>query len=837
MLEEQKETLSEQLPTAVRQILLEKLGLSDFLLDSPCNVTTNPFVNECTSSYLTLSLPSSVSCVIPPSCSALSCCMDVKLISHAIMSKIYIDPCTYTMSLTLEKLHVKISLLKYTWGETHKFSLQGGIIIKYSVFDLKNEKMFMVDLSFHVCMEKDPSNCIVDLQILTNAKLSKPLCDWNMGFLQSDFSLGIWMTENSLTDTGTLQEVFVTQLLYKLGIDDYMKNPQCDRNQPPYKPANNMGWNLDKCNSSVDIPVSLPAGISCYLSDTCTGIDCCIQVDKLGLSVNAYVLLDACHNTFTVGVENFKHTTTMLDIDLGEIQTFSMMGFFRVSYKIEEFYNERMFIVSLTISICYEANGPCALEMIILENNKLPIPFCDFSQGNPGFSFAEWVDSNKIDLGQQLQSYDVDRLMEELGIAGYLLNPQCQVSAYQTKANGWNVGSCDADLSLPTLPSNMACQLPDFCTGIQCCLYIPLLDMSVEFHVLIDICNLKLSIGLENLVINESLSDYSFNTEKKMSLGSMIRLSYSIEDLEAEEKLSFSLTINFCMESNGDCIYNYVIFDDYKISKQPCDWTGGFVVPNFKLNSWLTEHDLLPNLSQLSDLMASKLLEDLGIAEYLQEPSCNPETDIVFSNAQSNGWNSACPSAVLPDLADDVVCHLDSSCTSVSCCAHVGLISRNIHFFLTVEPCNQTFSLGIENYKFEFSLYETDINLQKQFHIGGVLEIDYIISDMAGERVYFMDLSIKVCFNDEGPCLIQANIFSNTKLPKIQCSWQKGFLDPNWSLSNWFNQTGFKGRLTTDEISQLMFDLGLSKFLYNDKCDYTDSESVFVNSYHGWTSD
>ncbi|CAC5375019.1 unnamed protein product [Mytilus coruscus] len=840
LLEEQKETLSDQLPTAVRQILLEKLGLSDFLLDSPCNVSTNPFVNECTSSYLTLTLPSSVSCVIPPSCSALSCCMDVQLISRAMMYEIHIDPCTYTMSLTIEKLHVKMSLLKYIWGETHKFSLQGGIIIKYRVFDLKSEKMFIVDLSFHICMEeKEPNSCIVDLPILTNAKLVKPLCNWNMGFSQSDFSLATWLTENSITDTGTLQEVFVAQLLYKLGVYDYMKDPQCDRNQPPYQPANNNGWNLNKCNDSVDIPLNLPAGISCYLSDTCTGIDCCIQVDKLGLSVNAYVLLDACHNTFTVGVENFKHTTTMLDIDLGEIQTFSMMGFVRVSYKIDEFYNERMFIVSLTISICYEANGPCALEMIILENTKLPIPLCDFSQGIPGFSFAAWVDNNKIDLGEQLQSYDVDRLMEELGIAGYLLNPQCQVSAYQAEANGWNTGSCDADLSLPTLPSNMACWLPDYCTGIQCCLYIPLLDMSVEFHVLVDVCNLKLSIGLENLVINESLSDYSFNTEKKMSLGSIIRLSYSIEDLAAEEKLSFSLTVNFCFESDGDCRYNYVIFEDYKISKQPCDWTGGFAVPNFILNSWLTDHDLSPSLSKLSDLMASKLLEDLGIAEYLQEPSCNPATDIMFSNVQSNGWYSACLSAVLPSLADNVVCHLDSTCTSVTCCAPVGLINRNIHFFLTVDPCNQTFSLGIEKYQFEFSLYETDFNLQKQFHIGRVLEIDYKISDMVGERVYYVDLSIKVCFNDGGPCLIQANIFSNTKLPKVQCSWQKGFFDPDWSLSNWYDQTGFqlKGRLTADEISQLMFDIGLSKFLYNDKCDYTDPESVFVNAYHGWTSD
>ena len=54
----------------------------------------------------------------------------------------------------------------------------------------------------------------------------------------------------------------------------------------------------------------------------------------------------------------------------------------------------------------------------------------------------------------------------------------------------------------------------------------------------------------------------------------------------------------------------------------------------------------------------------------------------------------------------------------------------------------------------------------------------YKISDMAGENIYYIDLSIKVCFNDGGPCIVDATIFSNTKLPKIMCSWQKGFFDP-----------------------------------------------------------
>ena len=48
---------------------------------------------------------------------------------------------------------------------------------------------------------------------------------------------------------------------------------------------------------------------------------------------------------------------------------------------------------------------------------------------------------------------------------------------------------------------------------------------------------------------------------------------------------------------------------------------------------------------------------------------------------------------------------------------------------------------------------------------------------MPGEGVYYIDLGVKICVNDGGPCLIDVPIFSNTKLPKLHCSWQKGFID------------------------------------------------------------
>jgi hypothetical protein len=46
-----------------------------------------------------------------------------------------------------------------------------------------------------------------------------------------------------------------------------------------------------------------------------------------GLSINAFVDLDSCNNTLTVGIEKFIYKTSILDIDFGTVQTFSMFGF------------------------------------------------------------------------------------------------------------------------------------------------------------------------------------------------------------------------------------------------------------------------------------------------------------------------------------------------------------------------------------------------------------------------------------------------------------------------------------------------------------------------------
>lgn len=90
----------------------------------------------------------------------------------------------------------------------------------------------------------------------------------------------------------------------------------------------------------------------------------------------------------------------------------------------------------------------------------------------------------------------------------------------------WCFVGCGTNLKLPTLSPNLACRLSHLCTGVQCCLHIPILERLIEAHAFLDVCNYKLSIGLEKLVLNISMFDYNYNTWKTISLGNMIRLRY-----------------------------------------------------------------------------------------------------------------------------------------------------------------------------------------------------------------------------------------------------------------------------------------------------------------------
>ena len=90
-----------------------------------------------------------------------------------------------------------------------------------------------------------------------------------------------------------------------------------------------LNFYITECPVLGNLP-PLPTSMSCHITDNCTRLDCCVDVNKLGLSLNAYIVLDTCINKFTVGVDKVSRTISLLNVGFGKLEVFSFLGLFKI---------------------------------------------------------------------------------------------------------------------------------------------------------------------------------------------------------------------------------------------------------------------------------------------------------------------------------------------------------------------------------------------------------------------------------------------------------------------------------------------------------------------------
>ena len=76
--------------------------------------------------------------------------------------------------------------------------------------------------------------------------------------------------------------------------------------------------------------VSLGSAMSCHIPGHCTAVDCCVDVDFITRSIRAFVDLDACSYTLSVGVERLQFTRLLFDYEWGEVERFYLNNVIRV---------------------------------------------------------------------------------------------------------------------------------------------------------------------------------------------------------------------------------------------------------------------------------------------------------------------------------------------------------------------------------------------------------------------------------------------------------------------------------------------------------------------------
>ncbi|XP_021353372.1 uncharacterized protein LOC110450253 [Mizuhopecten yessoensis] len=828
--------------------LLEKIGLSAYLLETPCSHSNAPFAavsasnnwnDECGHIPILPALPSRVHCHLTSNCMGVSCCLEVEEISKSIHLYIELDACDYILRLGIEKIQREILLFDYTFGTEDFFSLAGIFRVTYEIFDLKEEKEFLLSLSIDACFESN-SDCTISVPVFDQQRIPKPLCNFDATFAIANFSFEDYIREQGERVGEVISGQVADQVLEALGIATYMSDSPCARTQAPYYSSEDDHWN-NACPKSLNLP-SISGPVSCHVPDYCTGIECCVDVPFIPKTFRVFILLDACNNKFEIGIEKFKQTVFLISYNWGEWKTFYLKGVVKIDYMIRTLPDDKMYVLNLNTSVCL-SDGVCDFDQVILSDTYVPIPGCDWTTGFPDFSLSQWLHDQEQSAGAVLSEIFISKLMETLGWTPYLNNPSCSMSSYlPANADNWKVADCPLAIgnnTLPSLPADLSCRLPSHCTGVDCCLSLGFISRTLNAYVDVDSCHFTLSFGIEKLQHEITLFTYDWGKQEHLYLNGGFRLDFTIDNNEADQTFVFSLNMSLCLEGiSGSCMEEMTVFKDAVLPKPGCNWAMGFRIPDFALSNWLTDNGMIVGQS-LSRYYAAKLMEYLGVAKYMLTTPCQRSSS--YYSPSQNQWKKDCPLDIsLPNiLSVPMTCYIPDYCTGIDCCLDVDFLGMSFRSFVLLDGCGLNLQIGIEQLAINESLSGYLFGTPRQLYVEGVLRIDYLIEDLTVERQYKVDVNLSICLNADPSvaCLYSVEVYRNTLLPKPLCDLSGGFSIPNFSLVDWLTTKSIAigSTLAAAAATELMDNLGISSYLNTDQCSL--SSDTYAHAVNGWTSE
>ena len=92
---------------------------------------------------------------------------------------------------------------------------------------------------------------------------------------------------------------------------------------------------LDCPSTSMKELPTLPKIAACYVTNRCTSIHCCMEVNRLHpQSVKFYLSIDYCHWTIEYGIEKLIVKNTMYDFKFNDWHDHWMKGIYRIKYAV-----------------------------------------------------------------------------------------------------------------------------------------------------------------------------------------------------------------------------------------------------------------------------------------------------------------------------------------------------------------------------------------------------------------------------------------------------------------------------------------------------------------------
>ena len=77
---------------------------------------------------------------------------------------------------------------------------------------------------------------------------------------------------------------------------------------------------------------------------------------------------------------------------------------------------------------------------------------------------------------------------------------------------------------LKDLPENIVCNIPSYCTGVECCIYSDSIDYNFKMDINIDACSKMMTVNIERLFVDISLVEDQFQIKGEYWLFGVVRL-------------------------------------------------------------------------------------------------------------------------------------------------------------------------------------------------------------------------------------------------------------------------------------------------------------------------
>ncbi|XP_076086791.1 uncharacterized protein LOC143057371 [Mytilus galloprovincialis] len=780
-------TVGHPLPEYAVELLFEQLGISQYRPSTQCSETAlymaippGEWLNACPLSTNIPDLDPSytgIACHVTDMCTGVDCCVTSTVLDRSFNVKVELAPCDYILTIGIDDFVYSLSLEEFRMGEQQQFSLGGVVNIVFSVYDLAASNYYLMSMNITICTES-MAPCEQTFIVLDNVLLPKRQCTWNATFVNPTFSLTNWMIKNGVT--APLPGFAIAILLDDLAVSPCLLSSSCDRGRSPYNKEVTDGWR-NVCHDDLNVtltPIAEDDHVTCVFN--CYTSTCCYEVDGIGRSIMSSVTINTCKSEMRLTIERITQTVSLQDYNFGSAARFSLFGVFRIDYTIYDLESEHNYLIYMTLSTCFEYSGTCMFTTTIFNGFKLPKEICTSgtTRLDTAFDFDTWLASKDLSSTTiPLPEWAATQLVEELGVAKYVSTTEC----YDLKSpfieadaeNGWKNDCVNVTNThvFDSGTSRLVCSIPVGCNGATCCMDIPRLNRSLEVSMLIEPCTNKLLLKIDKMENDLLLSDVTFGVHYKFSLYGIINIEYTIREVDFEDQYEVNMTLTVCFDSTT-CEIEHPVFINTILIKEVCNWTSEFKTPDFSMSLWLSDRNLTMT-SDLNDINADELLQDLGLTDFMGSTSLCDHGISPF-NTLTNGWNNECttPGIVLSSISHPAACHANSDCNRFSCCIEVGILKRSLFAAVYLNPCRYNLQVQLEQLTIDVDLFTYTWGERKQYFLYGVFRLEFMINHVATERVYVVDVNIKVCFEagSGSSCYQEITVLEDTRIQYPNCS-------------------------------------------------------------------